>query len=75
MRGMFEPIKDATTPDEMRAEISRFSYYDPMVRHAMRQADYLGMNGEDRYTLLAFLALKSRQQLRETIFMTEVVKK
>lgn len=57
------PIKDVQTLDEMRAEINKHSVMDVMTASCMRAADYAGMSGEDRYTLLAYNALKSRDLL------------
>lgn len=53
-----EQIKDADTVEEMRVEIFRLRQYDPLVRNVMDRADYTGLSGEDRYTILAYYALK-----------------
>jgi hypothetical protein len=55
---MLEQVKDATTPTEMRAELYRLKHFDPLVRAVFDAADYGGMSTEDRYTLLAYSALK-----------------
>jgi len=52
-----EPVREANTPSEMRAEIIRLSRYNYLVRAAMDSADYTGLSAEDRYTLLAYHAL------------------
>jgi hypothetical protein len=62
---LFEEVKPASTPDEMRAEIFRLSYNDNLVRSVMQMADYNGLNAEDRYTILAYNALKQRADLLE----------
>jgi hypothetical protein len=50
---MLEHLKDAETPDEMRAAIYRLQHYDPIVRAVMVSANYRGASAEDRYTVLA----------------------
>jgi len=64
---MIEQVQDATTPREMRAEIFRLLRHDPLIRSVMDTADYNGMAAEDRYTLLAYYALKERNRLREMV--------
>lgn len=51
-------IRDATTPAEMRAEIYRLRNESPLVCAVMQTADYSGLSAEDRFTVLAYLALK-----------------
>lgn len=53
-----EQMKEAASPEEMRAEISRLRRYDPMVCNVMDMADYRGLSAEDRYTVLAYHALR-----------------
>lgn len=53
-------VKDATTPEEMRAELFRLSHYDHLVQAVWRAADYRGMSTEDRYSVMAYEALKAR---------------
>ena len=55
-----EQVKDASGPSEMRAELHRMRNYDPLVRSVMDSADYSGMSAEDRYTLLAYHALRGK---------------
>jgi hypothetical protein len=47
------------TFDEMRAAIKRAERDSALIHAAMAQADVQGLNGEDRYTLLAYHALIS----------------
>ena len=54
-----EQLKDAETPDEMRAAIFMAARHDPLIRQVMDAADHKGMSGEDRYTVLAYHALKA----------------
>lgn len=65
----FEPVRDATTPNEMRAEIMRLSWNNrnPLVRQVMDAADYNGLSAEDRYTLLAYHALKEMTRLQRLV--------
>ena len=60
MSDIIEQVKDAATPEEMRAEIFRLSFHDALVRAVTDAANYSGMNAEDRYTLLAYHTLKER---------------
>lgn len=50
------------TPAEMRAEIFRWSYEDPIVRNCFAVADRDGLSGEDRFTLLAYHALRVKKE-------------
>jgi hypothetical protein len=59
---MFEQVKDATTPAEMRAELHRLSYHDPLVNSVFSFADYSGLSAEDRYTMLAYHAMRDRNK-------------
>ena len=54
-----EQLKDAETPEEMRAAIFLAARHDPITRQVMDMADCKGMSGEDRYTVLAYHALKA----------------
>ena len=54
-----EQLKEAATPDEMRAEIYRLCRHDPMVHQVMAMADHQGLSAEDRYTALAYYALRT----------------
>lgn len=55
-----EQLKDAQTPEEMRAEIHRLSRErsSVTVRSVMDCADFNGLSAEDRYTMLAYHALR-----------------
>lgn len=61
---MIEQVKDAETPEEMRAEIFRLQHYDPLVRNVANMANYSGMSAEDRYTVLAYNALKQLNYIK-----------
>ena len=64
MSDIIEQVKDASTPEEMRAEIFRLSHYDPLVRSVRDAANYSGRSAEDHYTLLAYHALRERNKLQ-----------
>ena len=64
MSDIIEQVKDASTPKEMRSEIFRLSYYDPLVRSVRDAANYSGMSAEDHYTVLAYNALRERNKLQ-----------
>ena len=64
---MLEQVKDAETPEEMRAELYRLQYYDPLVRAVMDSADYRGASAEDRYTVLAYNALKQLAEIKRHV--------
>lgn len=49
-----ERINKCATPEEMRAELFRLRYHDPIVRSCWDAADYTGMSAEDKYTLMAY---------------------
>ena len=57
-----EQVKNADTPNEMRAAINRLARDDALTGYVMHMADLHGMSGEDRYTMLAYHALKQRQE-------------
>lgn len=63
----YRQVKPADTPDEMRAEIYRVSYDDPMVRNVMRMSDHMGLSGEDRYVILAYNALRELTRMRQLV--------
>lgn len=54
-----ERVGDHTPPsfDEMRKRIAAGARDSSLIHSCMRQADYLGLNGEDRYVLLAYQSL------------------
>lgn len=62
-----EQVREATTPNEMRAEIDRLSRHDAMVHKVMRMSNYNGLSGEDRYATLAYYALSERAQLKKLV--------
>lgn len=66
---LIEEVRDATTPAEMRAEIFRLQHYDALVRGVMNSANYTGMSAEDRYTVLAYHALKAKADAQAQILM------
>lgn len=60
-------MTEPTTPDEMRAALNKLRYDDPLVHAAFTAADYAGMSGEDRYTVLAYHAVTQKQKLLEQL--------
>lgn len=73
-RYLFEEVKEAVTFEEMRAEMARLRFFDPLIRQVMDRADYEGLSAEDRYTLLSYCAIKEKctaqSVLHEYILMT-----
>ena len=65
---MNNKIDDATTPEEMRAALFRVKRYNNTVWGAFDAADHKGLDGEDRYTLLAYHAVKLANELQDTLF-------
>lgn len=63
---ILEQVKEATTPTEMRAELYRLRHFDPLVRAVFDAADYGGSSAEDRYTMLAYYAMRDRNKVMET---------
>lgn len=53
-----EVPKETTSPADMRAEIFRLRRELPVVRAVMDTADFNGLSAEDRYTMLAYYALR-----------------
>lgn len=51
--------------DEMRAAINRGQRDSALIRNCVTQADYNGLNGEDRYVLLAYHTLVMLEQLHK----------
>ena len=51
-------LLDVDTVEKMREELFKASYYDPLIRQVFDMANYKGLSGEDRYTLLAYHAMK-----------------
>jgi hypothetical protein len=64
-----EQVNDAETPEEMRAEIFRLEHYDPLVRNVMDSANYNGASAEDRYTVLAYNALKQLCKIKQNVLI------
>lgn len=60
-----EQVKAAETAEAMRGEIFRLKHYDPLVRNVMCMADYRGMSAEDRYTILAYEALRQLNHIKQ----------
>lgn len=60
-------VRDATTPQEMRAELFRLRFDDPLVRACLDAGDYSGMSAEDKYTVLAYNAVKQKCHLQRVI--------
>jgi hypothetical protein len=60
-----EQVRDASTPQEMRMELHRMASCDPLVRAIFDTSYYNGMNAEDKYTMLAYQAMKHRNELLE----------
>lgn len=65
---MSHKIDDATTPEEMRAALFKATRYSSIVHNAFAAADIQGLNGEDRYTMLAYHAVKLAEGLQESLF-------
>ena len=63
---VIEQVREAATPEEMRVEIFRLLRYDALVRSVMYSADYKGLSGEDRYTILAYYALRERAKYQQS---------
>ncbi len=64
---MSEQVRNAITPDEMRAELHRLQYYDSLIHAVMTTSDYRGISSEDRYTLLAYHAIKALHLANERL--------
>lgn len=62
-----EQVRDVGTPSEMRAEIFRLRRENPLVRSVMDMADYNGLSAEDRYTVIAYHALKDSARLQQLL--------
>jgi hypothetical protein len=56
-----EQVREAETPEEMRLELQRMRRYDALCQRVMDAADIHRMSEADRYTLLAYYALRDRQ--------------
>lgn len=62
-----EQVREATTPEEMRSEILRLRHEVSLVRAVMDMADFNGMSAEDRYTILAYHAIKESAKARSML--------
>jgi len=64
-----EQLREASTPEEMRAEIHRISRdrSSVIVRAVMDSADYNGLSAEDRYTMLAYHALRDLARSQKVV--------
>ena len=67
MKMMIEQVRHADSLNEMRAEIKRMAMHDALTRRVMDIASMERMSDEDRYTMLAYHLLVSRQQHIEHI--------
>ena len=56
-------LDSAIDPKDMRAAIYKACRDDAMIRNLWDASNYLGLSSEDRYTALAYHALKDRQRL------------
>lgn len=82
MRSIFdaEPIKECSTPREMRAEIQRQRQWDPLVANVYCMAESGGLYCEDKYVVLAYHLLvnlrklqdRERQMLLTEMLLTEM---
>ena len=52
-------LDPATTPDEMRKALFLVSRDHYLVRRVMMMSDMNGLSGEDRYTVMAYHAVKA----------------
>lgn len=74
MTDCIEQLKDATSPEEMRAELFRLRHYDPLVRRVFDMADYNGMSAEDKYIALAYYAMKDRNNFLRQIVSMDMIR-
>jgi hypothetical protein len=63
-----EPVREAFTPSEMRTELVRLRRNSPIVQKVMDSADYTGLSSEDRYTMLAYYAMKALVQAQQQVY-------
>jgi hypothetical protein len=56
--GLTKPEKEPTDIREMRKAIEEASRDSSLIRQAFDTAYYMGLSGEDKYTLLAYHALR-----------------
>lgn len=58
-----KPLDEATTPEEMRAALFKMSYDDSLVGQVFMHANRSGLSAEDRYTMLAYHAVKAYRHM------------
>lgn len=76
----FEPIAPTTAkemeeclePRGIRARLNRLCWTNPLVHAVFRHADAVGLSGEDKYTMLAFEALR-RLEIHEKSVIEEAM--
>jgi len=73
-RDIFEEVRPANTQEEMRVELFRLEHFNPLVRSVADMAHYKGLSGEDKYTVLAYHALKQLVDLQRNYFKNEMMK-
>jgi hypothetical protein len=56
--GLEKPEKEPTDVREMRKAIEKACRDSSLIRQAFDTAYYMGLSGEDKYTLLAYHALR-----------------
>lgn len=59
--GLRHTEKEATDFNEMRKEMECAAYDSSLINRAFQHARCAGLSGEDKYTLLAYHALKALQ--------------
>lgn len=64
---IYEQVKEAVTPEEMRAELFRLTYHDNLVKAVWDLAEYRGLSAEDKYTILAYEAVKIKTDLQKKL--------
>lgn len=71
------PHDDITKPptfDEMRAAIEKGRRDSALIAQCLRQAEHMGLSGEDKYVMLAYQALiqlgSTHQQLMRVVSLT-----
>ena len=58
-----EQVREASTPEQMRAEINRIAQHDALTRQVMVIADRYGMSGEDGLTAFPLTCLAGNRCL------------
>lgn len=62
-----EEIRAATTPNEMRAEVTRNARANKIVYNVEMLASHSGMSGEDKYATMAYHLMRENAELRKHI--------